>query len=83
VKDDPLREDLLTELRALRRGAGPFGQDRVALSEMLIDFVGRGSIEQAYTTLLDVLDRSAKTQINTPVHHEPRGAGKECLRWQI
>jgi len=30
VKDDPLRLDLLTELRALRRGAGPFGQDRVA-----------------------------------------------------
>lgn len=60
MKDDPLREDLLTELRALRRGAGPFGQDRVTQSEMLIDFVGCGSVEQAYTTLLDVLDREGK-----------------------
>lgn len=60
MKDDALREELLAELRVLRRGPGPFGQDRVAESAMLIDFVGRGSVEQAYTTLLDVLDRDAK-----------------------
>ncbi len=60
MKDDALREELLAELRVLRRGPGPFGQDRVAESEMLIDFVGRGSVEQAYTTLLDVLDREGK-----------------------
>ncbi|MEO7017650.1 MAG: hypothetical protein ABI067_14105, partial [Leifsonia sp.] len=60
MKDDALREELLAELRVLRRGPGPFGQDRVAESEMLIDFVGRGSVEQAYTTLLDVLDHEGK-----------------------
>lgn len=60
MQDDPLRADLLAELRTLRRGPGPFGQDRVAQLEMLIDFVGRGSVEQAYTTLLDVLDREGK-----------------------
>lgn len=57
VKDDALRQELLAELRVLRRGPGPFAIDRVALSEMLTDYVGRGSVEQAYTTLLDVLDR--------------------------
>ena len=60
VKDDPLRQDLLTELRALRKGPGPFGLERISLSEMLTDFVGRGSVEQAHTTLLDVLDRDGK-----------------------
>jgi hypothetical protein len=60
VKDDALREELLAELRVLRRGPGPFGQDRVAESEMLIDFVGRGSVEQSHSTLLDVLDREAE-----------------------
>lgn len=57
VRDDALRHDVLTELRTLRRGAGLLGVDRVALSEILVDFVGRGSVEQAYTTLLDVLER--------------------------
>lgn len=60
VKHDPLREDLVTELRALRRGAGTFGQDRLADSEILIDFVGCGSVEQVYTKLLEVLDREGK-----------------------
>jgi len=53
MKDDTLRRELLTELRALRRGSGPLAIERVAFSEMLIDFVGRGSVEQAYTKLLD------------------------------
>ena len=44
----------------LRRGPGPLGIDRIALAEMLTDFVGGGSVEQAYTTLLDVLDRDGK-----------------------
>lgn len=57
MKDDPIRLELLTELRALRRGTGSFGIDRVALSEMLTEFVGRGSVEQAYTKLLDALRR--------------------------
>ncbi len=60
MKDDVLRKDLLTELRALRRGPGPFGLDRVAVFELLTDFVGGGSVELAYTTLLDVLDRDGK-----------------------
>jgi hypothetical protein len=57
VKDDVLRQDLLAELRALRRGPGSFGLDRVATFEMLTEFVGGGSVELAYTTLLDILER--------------------------
>lgn len=60
MKDDPLRLELLAELRALRRGPGPWGVERVALAEMLTDLVGGGSVEQAHTTLLDVLDRDGK-----------------------
>lgn len=52
-----MRAELLEELRSLRRSPGPFGLDRIAKSEALTDFVGRGSTEQAYSTLLDVLAR--------------------------
>jgi hypothetical protein len=76
VKDDPLRRDLLAELRTLRRGPGPFGLDRIALAEMLTDFVGGGSVEQAYTTLLDVLDRDGK-DLDGPVRAFFETAGFE------
>ena len=57
MKEDVIRLELLAELRAFRRGSGPFGIERVALSEMLTEFVGRGSVEQAYAKLLDLLRR--------------------------
>lgn len=57
MKDDPLRRELLDELRVLRRGAGALGIERVALSGEITDFVGHGSTDQAYTRLLDILDR--------------------------
>ncbi|WP_146083731.1 hypothetical protein [Rathayibacter sp. AY1C6] len=60
MKDDALRKDLRDELRLLRRGSGVFGLDRVAPLEVLTEIVGRGSVEQAYTTLLDVLERDGK-----------------------
>jgi hypothetical protein len=60
MKDDPLRLELLAELRSLRRLPGMFGVERIALSDMLVEFVGRGSVQLAYTTLLDVNDRDGK-----------------------
>lgn len=57
MKDDPLRKELLRELRALRRSSAPLGIDQVAASPRLIEVVGNGSTEQALTVLLDVLDQ--------------------------
>lgn len=57
MKDDPLRRELYAELRQIRRGPGPFGMERTAMSEFLTDVVGRGSIERAYGALVDALVR--------------------------
>lgn len=78
MKDDPIRLELLAELRLLRRGSGSLGIDRIALAKMLIDFVGRGSVEQAYTTLLDVLNREGKDP-ETPIHAFFEAAGHRTV----
>jgi hypothetical protein len=57
VKDDPLRERILDELRELRRGRGAMSLERIAFATSLIEDFGRGSVEQGYTALLDLLDR--------------------------
>lgn len=57
MKDDPLRLELLRELRALRRSPQPVGLDQIAASPRLVEVVGNGSVEQAQTTLLDVYDQ--------------------------
>lgn len=60
MKEDALRQELLAELRAFRRAQGAFGLERLALAELLTELVGQGSVEQAYTMLLDVLNREGK-----------------------
>lgn len=55
MRDDPLRRQLLAELRALRRGAGVRQGSDVANSEALVRVVGMGSAEQAFATLVDML----------------------------
>jgi hypothetical protein len=57
MKDDPLRLLMLEELRELRRGRGMMTPDRIAIAKNLIEDFGRGTVEQAYTALLDLLDR--------------------------
>ena len=48
----------MEDLRRLRRLPGPFGQPKITADmETLLAFVGRGSEELAYTTLLDALAR--------------------------
>ncbi len=55
MKDDPLRLDLLEDLRLIRLGTGEFSIERLTFAESLTDFLGRGSVEQAFTSLLDYL----------------------------
>jgi len=57
MKDDPLRKRLLAELRALRRSPGSLSVEQIAGSPTLVEVAGNGSVEQAYTTMLDVLDQ--------------------------
>jgi hypothetical protein len=57
MKDDIIRKELLAELRQLRRAPGPFNEVRLGGAEMLIDYAGSGSVEQAFTFLMDLLDR--------------------------
>lgn len=57
MKDDPLRRDLHSELRQIRRGPGEFRLERITTAEAVTDAVGEGSVERAYTTLLDVMVR--------------------------
>lgn len=52
--DDPLREELHKELRSLRRGPGPLSQQRLSGLYQLMDFVGHGSMEQAFDVLMNL-----------------------------
>lgn len=55
--DDPLRLELLKELRALRRSPAPLSIEQIAGSRRLVEFAGNGSAEQALGVLLDLLDQ--------------------------
>lgn len=57
MKDDPLRRQLLAELRALRKGEGAFSADRLGECEALVRVVGMGSVEQLQGTLLEMFKR--------------------------
>jgi hypothetical protein len=57
MKDDPLRKQLLGELKALRRSPGSLSVEQIAGSPTLVEVAGNGSVEQAYTTMLDVLEQ--------------------------
>lgn len=57
MKDDPLRQQLLSELRELRRGGGAFSAERLTECEALVRVVGMGSVEQLRGTLLEMFKR--------------------------
>ncbi|PPI21273.1 hypothetical protein [Rathayibacter sp. AY1B5] len=57
MKDDPLRLQLRSELRELRKGQGAFAPDRVAVCEALVRVVGIGSVEQAHATIFEMFKR--------------------------
>lgn len=59
MKDDPLRLQLLKELRLLRRDEGAFVPERVASCEALVRVVGMGSVEQLHGTLHEMFLRYA------------------------
>lgn len=74
MKDDPLRREILAELRQLRRGPGAFGMERMATSETLTDVVGRGSVERAYGAMLDALVRhGADTESDIRAYFDTSG----------
>lgn len=55
MRDDELRKEIHLELRRIRRGPGAFSKQRIATSDLLIDMVGEGSVEHAYTGMLNFL----------------------------
>jgi hypothetical protein len=57
VKDDPLKQQLLKELRELRRGEGALSPERISQCEALVRVVGMGSVEQAHATLFEMFKR--------------------------
>jgi hypothetical protein len=57
MNEDPLRAQLLIELRALRKGDGAFSPDRLSECEALIRVVGMGSVDQLAGTLLEMFRR--------------------------
>ena len=64
---DPLREQLHAELRAIRLGIDALSMERIAATEHLVDFLGHGSVEQAFTALLDILDKHG-AEDNAAIH---------------
>lgn len=56
---DPLHNQIVVELRALRRGEGVHGVSDVLASEALTRVVGMGSPDQAFSTLVDMLKHHA------------------------
>lgn len=59
MKDDPLRLQILKELRELRRGEGTLVPERIATCEALVRVIGMGSVEQAHATLFEMFKRYA------------------------
>lgn len=77
MKDDPLRLQLLRELRELRKG-GALSPRQVAKCEALVRVVGMGSVEQAHATLLEMFKRySAEPAGNIRAYLETSGVGIE------
>lgn len=76
MKDDPLRAQLLKELRDLRRGEGAFAADQLAQCEALIRVVGMGSVEQLQGTLLETFKRySVEPEGDVRAYLETSGVG--------
>ncbi|MFC4245333.1 hypothetical protein ACFOYW_18340 [Gryllotalpicola reticulitermitis] len=59
MQDDPLKQQLLKELRELRRGEGALSLERISQCEALVRVVGMGSVEQAHATLFEMFRRCA------------------------
>ena len=76
--DDPLRLQLLKELRELRKGQGALAPDRIAVCEALIRVVGMGSVEQAHATLFEMFKRySVEPDGDVRAYLETSGVGLE------
>lgn len=76
MPDDALRSELLRELRVLRRGPGLVSMERISELNHLVDFVGHGSVEQAYTVLLELLVRHGEQRDgNIRAYFETSGQG--------
>lgn len=78
MREDPLRAQMLSELRALRKGDGAFSPDRLAECEALIRVVGMGSVEQLAGTLLEMFKRySTEPDGDVRAYLETSGVGLE------
>lgn len=53
MKDDPLRNEIEAELRALRTKPTPLSLEQIAAAYTLTDVVGRGSTDRALSILMD------------------------------
>ena len=78
MTEDPLRLQLLKELRDLRKDQGALAPDRIALCEALVRVVGMGSVEQAHATLFEMFKRySAEPDGDVRAYLETSGLGLE------
>lgn len=78
MRDDPLRLQLLKELRELRKDQGALAPDRIADCEALIRVVGMGSVEQAHATLFEMFKRySVEPDGDVRAYLETSGVGLE------
>lgn len=78
MKDDPLKQQLLRELRELRRGEGALSPERLSQCEALIRVVGMGSVEQAHATLFEMFKRYAvEPEGDVRAYLETSGIGLE------
>ena len=78
MREDPLRLQLLSELRDLRKDQGALAPDRIALCEALVRVVGMGSVEQAHATLFEMFKRySVEPDGDVRAYLETSGVGLE------
>lgn len=78
MKGDPLRLQLLRELRELRRGEGALVPEQIAVCETLVRVVGMGSVEQAHATLFEMFKRySVDPNGDVRAYLETSGIGLE------
>lgn len=77
MKSDPLRLQLRTELRQLRRGWGLHEPADLVTCEALTRLVGMGSTEQAFTTMVEMLKHEADTDSDVRAYLETCGLVSE------
>lgn len=77
---------IVADLRAVRRGRGEFTPDRLTSARALVEYLGRGSEDLAYSSMLDIMarcDTKQERDIGAFFYTCGLDIGGESLDWRL